>query len=100
MHRAPDAQIELAKCAATVDFPLPGMPEIKTQEPLKYPLRSSIASRSAMPLDTRSLEASCARPADVIGITTMPAWSMIKGYSFVPCAEPRYLTSRRRRVDN
>src|ERR1700745_4055155 len=100
MQRAPDAQIELAKCAATVDFPLPGMPETKTLEPLKYPLPSSIASRSGMPLETRSLEASCASPAEVIGITVIPCWSIMKGYSFVPCAEPRYLTSRRRRVDN
>jgi hypothetical protein len=53
------------------------MPEIKTQEPLKYPLRSSIASRSAMPLK-RARSKRRARPADVIGITTMPAWSMIK----------------------
>ena len=39
-------------------------------------------------------------PADVIGITVMPCWSMMNGYSLVPCAEPRYLTSRRRRVDS
>ncbi len=48
------------------------MPEIKTLEPLKYPLPSSMASRSGMPVETRSLEASCASPADVIGITVMP----------------------------
>ncbi len=52
-----------------------------------------------MPLETRSSETSWSRSADVIGITLMPCWSIRNGYSLVPCAEPRYLTIRRRRVE-
>src|SRR5262249_48787443 len=32
--------------------------------------------------------------------TVMPCSSMMNGYSLVPCAEPRYLTMRRRRVES
>ena len=39
------------------------------------------------------------RPLEVIGSTEMPCSSMRNGYSFVPWAEPRYLTTRRRRVE-
>jgi hypothetical protein len=34
MHRLPDAQIELAKWAAAVDFPLPGIPDTRMLAPL------------------------------------------------------------------
>ena len=38
-----------------------------------------------MPLGSRSVDASWARPLDVIGITVMPCSSMMNGYSLVPC---------------
>jgi hypothetical protein len=53
-----------------------------------------------MPLGSRSIDTSWARPLDVIGITVMPCSSMMNGYSLVPWAEPRYLTMRRRRVES
>ncbi len=37
-------------------------------------------------------------PSELIGSTDRPCSSIRVGYSFVPCAEPRYLTIRRRRV--
>ena len=52
-----------------------------------------------MPEETRSVGASWPRPAEVIGITVMPCSSIMNGYSFVPCTEPRYFTMRRRRVE-
>ena len=36
---------------------------------------------------------------DVIGSTVKPRAEIRKGYSLVPCADPRYLTTRRRRVE-
>ena len=35
----------------------------------------------------------------MIGTTTMPRSVIRNGYSLVPCSEPRYLTTRRRRVE-
>ena len=51
-----------------------------------------------MPKDTRSVGAPCLSPSELIGSTEMPRWSMRNENSLVPCAEPRYLTMRRRRV--
>ena len=48
---------------------------------------------------SRSVEAGWSRPAEVIGRTEMPCSSIRNGYSLVPCAEPRYLTTRSRRVE-
>ena len=48
--------------------------------------------------DPRSL-AGCSSPSEVIGRTEMPFSSIRKGYSLVPWAEPRYLTTRSRRVE-
>jgi len=36
---------------------------------------------------------------EVTGNTVRPSSSIKKGYSFVPCVEPRYLTTRNRRVE-
>ena len=51
-----------------------------------------------MPVGTASSDMVCASPAEVMGITLMPRPSIRNGYSFVPWAEPRYFTTRRRRV--
>ena len=53
----------------------------------------------ARPLETRSLLASWSSPIEVIGRTTMPPSSIRNGYSLVPWLEPRYLTTRSRRVE-
>ena len=49
-------------------------------------------------MDTVSSDTSWVRPAPVTGSTLMPSSSMRNGYSLVPCAEPRYFTTRNRRV--
>ena len=46
-----------------------------------------------------SLETLCRRPSEVIGRTENPCSSMRNGYSLVPWVLPRYLTTRRRRVE-
>ena len=51
-----------------------------------------------MPNDTRSVGAAWLSPIELMGSTEMPRWSMRKENSLVPCAEPRYLTMRSRRV--
>src|ERR1700675_2979442 len=56
-------------------------------------------SNRAMPLDTRSVDASWSRPSEEIGRTEIPWSSMRNGYSFVPWVDPRYLMMRRRRVE-
>jgi hypothetical protein len=52
-----------------------------------------------MPLDTRSSDTVCWSPSEVIGSTVTPCAPIRNGYSFVPCRVPRYLSTRRRRVD-
>ena len=50
-------------------------------------------------VDTRSLGASCSSSSEVTGNTVMPSRLMRNGYSLVPCVEPRYFTTRMRRVE-
>ena len=52
-----------------------------------------------MPVEIRSVEAICCKPSEVIGSTEKPSSSIRNGYSFVPCVEPRYLTTRSRREE-
>ncbi len=52
-----------------------------------------------MPAEIRSSGASCARAIEDTGSTLMPEVSMRNGYSFVPWWDPRYLTTRSRRVE-
>ena len=86
-------------CDAMELLPEPAVPDKSTLLPRYRPLPSSMASSRAMPVDTRSVDASWLRPSDVIGITEKPFSSIKNGYSLVPCADPRYLTTRNRLVD-
>src|SRR5450759_5107516 len=56
-------------------------------------------SNRSMPVETRAAGAAWSRPSEEIGRTEMPCSSMRNGYSFVPWVDPRYLTTRRRRVE-
>ena len=51
------------------------------------------------PVETRSVGASCSSSSEVTGSTVMPSRSMRNGYSLVPWCEPRYFTTRMRRVE-
>src|SRR5262245_29732451 len=57
-----------------------------------------MASSRSSPVETRSLLAAWFSPREVMGKTSTPPSSIRKGYSFVPWLDPRYLTTRRRRV--
>ena len=57
-----------------------------------------MASRSGTPLETRDVGL-VVQPSEVIGRTDKPSSSIRKGNSLVPWAEPRYLTTRSRRVE-
>src|ERR1700675_1103739 len=97
--RFPLRQVSLAKCAANVDLPEPEVPDTRIDEPLKKPRPSSITSRSFTPEEMRSLETLCSKRMEDNGMTEKPFWSIRKGYSSVPCEEPRYFTTRIRRVE-
>src|SRR5438552_3786145 len=87
-----------AKCDATLDLPVPAVPDTSTLLPRKNPFFPNIASNPATPVDRCALDAWCASPSDVIGSTETPWSSMRNGISLPPCAEPRYLRMRNRRV--
>src|ERR1700755_71936 len=57
-----------------------------------------MASSLAIPVGTICAETSYCIAILVIGGTDNPASSIWNGYSLVPCADPRYLMTRRRRV--
>ena len=97
--RSPRLHAALAKDAETVVFPVPEVPDTRMLLPRKQPFPPSISSSAGMPVLTRSRDAVCARPSEVIGSTEMPSSSIRKGYSLVPCVEPRYFTTLTRRVD-
>src|SRR5499426_3157926 len=99
MQCPPRRQAALTKCAARLDFPVPAVPETKILVPRKYPLPPSMVSKRGTPLETRSEEALCCKPTDVMGKTEMPSSSMRNGYSLVPCVLPRYLTICNLRVE-
>ena len=60
------------------------------------PKREMLVGESAAAAPSPSTRG--ARHALVIGSTAMPRASIRKGYSLVPWLEPRYLTTRKRRV--
>src|SRR5690348_9972287 len=92
-------QAELAKAAAKLDFPVPAVPLISTLLPRKNPWPPIILSRLGTPVEILSVEAPWVNPSEVMGITEIPWLSIRNGYSLVPCEEPRYFTTRRRRVE-
>ena len=94
--RSPRPQAATANDAARLVLPVPAVPATSTLLPRKKPWPPSIASRPTRPLETRSLEAWCCSPTEVMGSTEMPVSSMRNGYSLLPCVEPRYLTTRKR----
>src|SRR6185503_3684490 len=93
------SQAALAKHAAMLVLPVPAVPDTSILLPLKNPLPSSILSRDGIPDDMRSVETSFSRISEVTGSTEMPSSSIMKGYSLVPCTEPRYLIILKRRVE-
>ena len=90
----------MAKAAARLVFPVPAVPEASTVLPRVYPgfPPQKRLSNDGMPVETFSALPGWSRPAEVMGITERPSLSMTKGYSFVPCLEPRYLITRIRRI--
>src|ERR1051326_1892110 len=99
MARSSREQAELANAAAKLDLPVPAVPVIKTLLPRKNPFPPSMVSRLVMPLERRSVDAVWVNPREVMGTTEIPLLSIRNGYSFVPCDEPRYFITRRRRVE-
>src|SRR5205807_6139611 len=97
--RSPRAHAAPANAAAKLDFPVPAVPVINTLLPRKKPFLPNIVSREGTPDEMRSVEAVWFNPREVMGTTEMPWLSSRKGYSFVPCDEPRYFTTRKRRVE-
>ena len=65
----------------------------------RSPCRPASRRVSGSPVETRSFGASCSSSSEVTGSTVMPSRLMRNGYSLVPCVEPRYFTTRMRRVE-
>ena len=101
------AQAALAAAARRVEkvrrqARLPGAGRCRRRAPCcrgSTPCRRASRRGAAMPADMRSSGAACCSAIEDTGSTLMPSASMRNGYSFVPWWEPRYLTTRRRRVE-